>query len=41
MLKVHIMWRGMWRCVYAPDGWTLAAHAILVLLALAAGALWR
>jgi len=32
MLKVYVMWRGMWRTVYAADGWTLAAHAILALL---------
>lgn len=41
MIKVHFMWRGMWRRVYAADGWTLAAHLILVLMAFAAGAFWR
>lgn len=33
MIKVHVMWRGMWRCVYHADGWTLAAHGIIVALA--------
>lgn len=32
MLKVHVMWRGMWRCVYSPDPWTFCAHLILALL---------
>lgn len=42
MIKVHVMWRGMWRCVYVADAWSMCAH----LLALGATAtvgigLWR
>lgn len=35
MIKVHVMWRGMWRKTYDADAWTFFCH----LLALAAVAL--
>lgn len=38
MIKVHVMRRGMWRCVYRADGWTFAGHAILALTAVLVGA---